>query len=103
MPLDSPPPAPEPPPAPAAAVGPPTTLDGILATFGAKKAIVDAFAELRKAWLHYESAEAWEQALKEHGIEGDNFGTVGRARKCFTALWRACERFMAEHTQEVTQ
>ena len=86
------------------AVTPPTagpepqasTLDGILATFGRKQAIVDAYAELNKAWRKYESQEAWTATLDQYQIEGENFRSVGNAKRCFTALWNATEKMMEE-------
>ena len=75
-------------------------LDNVLATFGSKAAINQAFAELKKAWLKYESEEAWSATLDQYGIEGDNYRSIGNAKKCFTALWRATEKMMAEANQE---
>jgi len=89
-------------PVPSPVVEPPSTLDGILATFGRKQAITDAFAELLKVWRKYESQEAWAATLEQFSIEGDNFGSIGNAKRCFATLWNAIEEMIKE-AQEATQ
>lgn len=86
--------APEPPP-------PASQLDQVLATFGSKAAISAAFVELNKAWRKYETQEAWDQTLAEYAIEGDNYRSIGNAKRCFTALWKATEKMMAEQQEPV--
>ena len=89
-------------PVPSPVIEPPSTLDGILATFGRRQSITDAFAELLKVWRKYESQEAWSATLEQFSIEGDNFRSIGNAKRCFTALWNAIEKMMNE-AQEATQ
>jgi len=89
-------------PVPSPVIEPPSTLDGILATFGRRQSITDAFAELFKVWRRYESQEAWAATLEQFSIEGDNFRSIGNAKRCFTALWNAIEKMMNE-AQEATQ
>ncbi len=96
MPLDSQVPAPEPVSEPA------TTLDGILATFGRKQAIIDAYAELHKVWQRYDREPEWEGTLAEFQIEGDNFRSVSNSKRCFTRLWQIAENFRSR-AEEQTQ
>ena len=85
---------------PSAEPEPVSTLDGILATFGRKDQIAAAFAELKKAWLKYESEEAWNQTMEQFQITGDQYRSIGNAKRCFTALWNATEKIMLEAQQE---
>ena len=96
MPLTEPQPTPEPPPEPAAPPAPADPLAAVLASFGRKSAITAAFAELKAAWLKCESEEAWLQTLEQFEISGDNYRSVGNAKRCFTALWKATQKMMEE-------
>ena len=96
----------DPEPAPAQPEPPADPLADQLATFISRAAIVTSFAAMKQAWLKYDSQEAWEAALDQFGaagIEGHGaFPTVGVAKKCFTAVWKAAEKMMAQ-SQEVSQ
>ena len=96
MPLAEPQSAPEPPPEPAAPVAPADPLAAVLASFGSKAAIGAAFAELKAAWMKYESEEAWLQTLEQFEIQGENYRSIGNAKRCFTALWKGVEKMMEE-------
>jgi phage recombination protein Bet len=96
MPLTEPQPTPEPPPEPAAPPAPADPLAAVLASFGSKSSIGAAFAELKAAWMKYESEEAWSQTLEQFGIDGENYRSIGNAKRCFTALWKAVEKMMEE-------
>ena len=78
---------------------PASTLDGILSTFGRKDQIAAAFGALKTEWLKYESEEAWNQTMEQFQITGDQYRSIGNAKRCFTALWDATEKMMTE-TQE---
>jgi predicted nuclease of restriction endonuclease-like (RecB) superfamily len=81
---------------PASVVAEPDPLQSTLATFSTRAAITAAFVELKKAWLKYESEEAWLQTLEQFGLNLNKGGTVGLAKRCFTALWKAVERMQDE-------
>ena len=68
----------------------------MLASFGSKSAIGAAFAELKAAWMKYESEDAWLQTLEQFDIAGENYRSIGNAKRCFTALWKAVEKMMKE-------
>jgi hypothetical protein len=72
----------------------------VLVNFGKKASITAALAELKKAWLKYESEEAWNQILEQFGIDGENYRSVGNAKRCFTALWKAVEKMMEEQNAQ---
>ena len=96
MPLTEPQPTPEPPPEPAAPPAPADPLAAVLASFSSKAAIGAAFAELKAAWMKYESEDAWLQTLEQFDIAGENYRSIGNAKHCFTALWKAVEKMMKE-------
>jgi phage recombination protein Bet len=96
MPLTEPQPTPEPPPEPAAPPAPADPLAAVLASFSSKAAIGAAFAELKAAWMKYESEDAWLQTLEQFDIAGENYRSIGNAKRCFTALWKAVEKMMEE-------
>jgi phage recombination protein Bet len=96
MPLTEPQPTPEPPPEPAAPPAPADPLAAVLASFSNKSAIGAAFAELKAAWMKYESEDAWLQTLEQFGIDGENYRSIGNAKRCFTAIWKAVEKMMEE-------
>ena len=96
MPLTEPQPTPEPPPEPAAPPAPADPLAAVLASFSNKAAIGAAFAELKAAWMKYESEDAWLQTLEQFEIAGENYRSIGNAKHCFTALWKAVEKMMEE-------
>jgi phage recombination protein Bet len=79
---------------------PASTLDGILSTFGRKDQITAAFGALKAEWLKYESEEAWNQTMEQFQIVGDQYRSIGNAKRCFTALWNATEKIMLEAQQE---
>jgi phage recombination protein Bet len=103
MPLTEPQPTPEPPPEPAAPPAPADPLAAVLVNFGKKAAITAAFAELKKAWLKYGPEEAWNQTLEQFDIAGENYRSVGNAKRCFTALWKAVEKMMEEQNAQNAQ
>ncbi len=85
------------PPAPAEVpTAPGDPLAAVLASFGSKSAIGAAFAELKAAWMKYESEDAWLQTLEQFGIDGENYRSIGNAKRCFTAIWKAVEKMMEE-------
>jgi phage recombination protein Bet len=100
MPLVAPQAAPEPPAPAEVPTAPVDPLAAVLASFGSKSAITAAFVELKAAWMKYESEEAWLQTLEQFDIAGENYRSIGNAKRCFTALWKAVEKMMEEsHAQ----
>ena len=100
MPLVAPQAAPEPPAPAEVPTAPVDPLAAVLASFGSKAAITAAFAELKAAWMKYESEEAWRQTLEQFSIEGENYRSIGNAKRAFSALWKAVEKMMEEsHAQ----
>jgi phage recombination protein Bet len=100
MPLTEPQPTPEPPPEPAAPPAPADPLAAVLASFSNKSAIGAAFAELKAAWMKYESEDAWLQTLEQFGIDGENYRSIGNAKRCFTAIWKAVEKMMEKQNAQ---
>jgi phage recombination protein Bet len=100
MPLTEPQPTPEPPPEPAAPPAPADPLAAVLASFSSKAAIGAAFAELKAAWMKYESEDAWLQTLEQFGIDGENYRSIGNAKRCFTAIWKAVEKMMEKQNAQ---
>ena len=96
MPLVAPQAAPDPPAPAEVPTAPGDPLAAVLASFGSKSAIGAAFAELKAAWMKYESEDAWLQTLEQFGIDGENYRSIGNAKRCFTALWKAVEKMMEE-------
>ena len=86
--------------APVSEEPPADPLAAVLAGFSQKAKIAVAFAELKKAWLKYEVEEAWNATLEQFEIQGDNYRSIGNAKRCFTALWNATRRMMEESQQE---
>lgn len=103
MPLVAPQATPETPAPAEAPTAPADPLAAVLVNFGKKAAITAAFAELKKAWLKYESEEAWNQTLEQFEIRGENYRSVGNAKRCFTALWKAVEKMMEEQNAQNAQ
>jgi phage recombination protein Bet len=103
MPLTEPQPTPETPAPAEAPTAPADPLAAVLVNFGKKAAITAAFAELKKAWLKYGPEEAWNQTLEQFGIDGENYRSVGNAKRCFTALWKAVEKMMEEQNAQNAQ
>jgi phage recombination protein Bet len=103
MPLVAPQAAPEPPAPADVPTAPVDPLAAVLSSFGSKAAITAALAELKKAWLKYESEDAWLQTLEQFDIAGENYRSVGNAKRCFTALWKAVEKMMEEQNAQNAQ
>lgn len=75
-----------------------SVLDRTLLTFTSKAAIAAAFGELKSHFVRLLPADVWAQIMAEHGVndEQKQFGTIGNAKKCFTAAWNAAEKAMQE-------
>jgi len=100
MPTPAPVPQDPPPPSiPSEPVPAPVPADPLmreLSGFARKDNIAASFAALNKEWRKYESQEAWDQTLEQHAIQGDNYRSIGNAKRCFASLWNAVEKMQQE-------
>jgi phage recombination protein Bet len=95
----------DPPPAsipsePVPAPVPADPLMQVLSGFSRKDNIAAAFAALNKEWRKYESQEAWDQTLEQYAIQGDNYRSIGNAKRCFASLWNSVEKMQQEALEE---
>jgi hypothetical protein len=77
-------------------------LDRVLLTFTTRASIGTAFMELKEHFCRLLPADMWEQIMFEHGVEEGTkrFGTIGNAKKCFTAAWNEAAKSINEVPEE---
>lgn len=78
-------------PEPSQAKPQPSTLDQVLGAFVKKETIKQNFEQLRKHFLETLDIAVWNQILEHFkvNVEVSEFGSIGNAKKCFTACWNA--------------